>query len=118
MLGCAFFAHSMKKDVKMENNEEKSFLECERWWIFVILMTAAGWLGAFTYTLRGNVFCNAQTGNFVLLAMAIGNAKWSRAGYLLIPISSYFLGTIISEILPNLVKKKNTIILMKEITRF
>lgn len=70
-------------------------------------MTAAGWLGAFTYTLRGNVFCNAQTGNFVLLAMAIGNAKWSRAGYLLIPISSYFLGTIISEILPNLVKKKN-----------
>ena len=23
MLGCAFFAHSMKKDVKMENNESK-----------------------------------------------------------------------------------------------
>ena len=86
-------------------NAEASFLECERWWIFVILMTAAGWLGAFTYTLRGNVFCNAQTGNFVLLAMALGNAQWGRAGYLLIPISSYFIGTVISEILPNLVKK-------------
>ncbi len=91
----------------MEQNEEKSFLECERWWIFAILMTAAGYLGAFTYSIRGGVFCNAQTGNFVLLAMALGNADWGRAGYLLIPISAYFLGSIISEILPNLVKKTN-----------
>ena len=91
----------------MEQNEEKSFLECERWWIFAILMTEAGYLGAFTYSIRGGVFCNAQTGNFVLLAMALGNADWGRAGYLLIPISAYFLGSIISEILPNLVKKTN-----------
>ena len=90
----------------MENNE-KSFLECERWWIFVILMTAAGWLGAFTYSIRGGVFCNAQTGNFVLLAMAIGNARFKQAAYLLIPISAYFLGTILAEILPNFVKKSH-----------
>ena len=90
----------------MENNE-KSFLECERWWIFVILMTAAGWLGAFTYRIRGGVFCNAQTGNFVLLAMAIGIARFKQAAYLLIPISAYFLGTILAEILPNFVNKSH-----------
>ncbi len=92
----------------MEDNE-KSFLECERWWIYVILMTAAGWLGAFTYSLRGGVFCNAQTGNFVLLAMAIGNARFRDAAYLLIPISAYFLGAVLSELLPNFVKKSRII---------
>ena len=93
----------------MEQNEEKSFLECERWWIFAILMTAAGYLGAFTYSIRGGVFCNAQTGNFVLLAMALGNCELSRAAYFLIPISAYFLGSIISEVVPNVVKEKSGI---------
>lgn len=97
-----------KRGMNMEK-EEKSFLECERWWIFIILMTAAGWLGAFTYSIRGGVFCNAQTGNFVLLAMAVGNADLARAKYLLIPISAYFLGSILSEILPNFVKKTNVL---------
>ena len=60
-------------------------------------MGVAGYLGAFTYCIRGGVFCNAQTANFVLFAMAIGRLDLKAAAYLLIPISSYFIGTVISE---------------------
>ena len=48
---------------------------------------------------------NAQTANFVLLAMAIGKWDLSGAAYLLIPISAYFLGAVLSEALPIHVKK-------------
>ena len=71
--------------------------ESQRWWIFTILMCVGGYFGAFTYTIRGGVFCNAQTANFVLFAMAIGDAHWGKALYYLIPMSAYFLGAFLSE---------------------
>lgn len=80
-------------------------LECEKLGIFLLLMAAGGYLGAFTYTLRGGVFCNAQTANVVLLSMALGNGQWTRALYYLIPISAYMLGAVVSELLPNRIKK-------------
>ena len=73
------------------------YLECEKWQIYALLMTAGGCFGAFTYSIRGGVFCNAQTGNFVLLAMSLGNGDWSQALYYLIPISAYCLGAFVSE---------------------
>ncbi len=30
-------------------------------------------LGGFIYSIRGGVFCNAQTANFICMGMAIGN---------------------------------------------
>ena len=81
------------------------YLECEKWLVFVLMMFTGGYFGAFTYTLRGGVFCNAQTGNFVLLAMALGNQDWAKALYLLIPITAYCLGAFVSELLPNPVKR-------------
>lgn len=80
------------------------FLTCERKWIFHILIIVAGFFGAYTYLLRGNVFCNAQTGNVVLMGMAFGAKKWSEALYYLIPISAYLLGAFVSELLPNPIK--------------
>lgn len=85
--------------------QKQSFLECERSRVFYLLMMCSGLLGAFTYSIRGNVFCNAQTGNIVLLGMALGNGEWQRAAYLLIPITAYGLGAVVSEILPVTVKK-------------
>ena len=70
----------------MINKGQKRFLECERLIIFIGLMGVGGFLGAYTYSIRGGVFCNAQTANFVLLAMAIGKWDLSGAAYLLIPI--------------------------------
>lgn len=86
-------------------NREEPVLECEKIWIYAVLIAAGGFLGTFTYSLRGGVFCNAQTANVVLFSMALGNGNWSTALYYLIPISAYILGAVISELLPNRVKR-------------
>lgn len=85
--------------------EERYFLECEKNRVFWLLMMSGGMLGAFTYCVRGGVFCNAQTGNIVLLGMAVGNGNWKGAAYLLVPITAYGLGAAVSEVLPGSVKK-------------
>lgn len=82
------------------------FLMCERKWLFHVLIVVAGFFGAYTYLLRGNVFCNAQTGNVVLMGMALGARKWSEALYYLIPISAYLMGAFVSELLPNPIKHR------------
>lgn len=91
-------------DGSTEPEVKTEYLTCEKRHTFFILMWVAGYFGAFTYSIRGGVFCNAQTANFVLFAMAMGNAQWSRALYFLIPMSAYLLGAILSEALPNRVK--------------
>lgn len=88
-----------------EKSKNAEYLECEKKWVYQTLIFIAGFYGAFTYSIRGGVFCNAQTANFVLLAMAIGNGKWSEALYYLVPMSAYLLGAIMSEALPKPMKK-------------
>ena len=83
---------------------DRYYLMCERKWIYYTLMTVAGFFGAYTYLLRGNVFCNAQTGNVVLMGMALGAGKWEEGFYYLIPITAYLMGAFLSELVPNPVK--------------
>lgn len=66
-------------------------------------------MGAFTYAIRGGVFCNAQTGNLVLFGMSLGDGNWKEAAYLLIPITAYGLGAVVSETLPSSIKKAGLI---------
>lgn len=82
-----------------------TYLECEKTWVFALLMAVGGYLGAFTYVLRGGVFCNAQTGNLVLLGLALGEGNWSRVLYLIFPITAYFLGAVVSEAIAGPIKK-------------
>lgn len=82
------------------HHQEQGFLECEKRWVFRLLIFAAGFYGGYTLSVRGGVFCNAQTANMALFAVAMGTGNWSRAGYYLIPMSAYFLGTVVSELLP------------------
>ena len=76
------------------------YLECEKRWVFLVLIFVAGFYGGYTLSVRGGVFCNAQTANMALFAVALGKGEWSRAAYYLIPMSAYLLGTIVSEALP------------------
>lgn len=85
--------------------ENDLYLECEKPWVYWLLILAAGWFGAYTFLLRGGVFCNAQTANVVLLAVAVGSRDWSRAAYLILPITAYFAGAFFSEYLGKSVKK-------------
>ena len=82
-----------------------AYLACEKRHTFLLLMLVGGWLGAFTYNLRGGVFCNAQTANFVLMAMALGKGQWAHAAYFLIPVGAYLAGTVLSEALPLRVRR-------------
>ncbi len=88
----------MKKQIRTFRSEE--ILECEKLWIFILMIAFGGFLGAYTFVLKGGVFCNAQTANVVLLAVQIGEMNWKRAVYYFVPISAYLLGTVISEFLP------------------
>ncbi len=90
----------------MDSKLEKDlFLECEKFWVFWALIVVGGYYGAYTYNLRGGVFCNAQTANIVLFGMNLGNGNFSKAAYYLIPFTAYFSGIIISEILAGSIKK-------------
>lgn len=91
------------------NDKEFEYLECEKRHVFFLLMFVGGFLGAFTYSIRGGIFCNAQTANFVLMGMAIGNQQWSKTIHYLIPMIAYLFGTILSEALPSPIKKKEII---------
>ncbi len=99
----------MERGDLMNNNQdiaqERKYLACESRWTFLGLMLVAGMFGAYTYNLRGGVFCNAQTANLVLFAMELGRGKFLAAAYYLIPIGAYFLGAVVSEVLASSVKK-------------
>lgn len=91
------------------DKDKEEYLECEKRWVFAFLIFVAGFYGAFTYSIRGGVFCNAQTANFVLFAMELGNKNFSKAFYYLIPMGAYILGAIFSEALPSPIKRMRII---------
>lgn len=90
-------------------NKNTKVLECEKLWVFMVLMGVGGFLGGFTYSVRGGVFCNAQTANIVLFGMSLGKGHFKGALYYLIPIGAYFLGAVISEAIAKPIKKLNFI---------
>lgn len=98
-------------NVKSRNKQENEqyFLTCERDWVYFTLIAVAGFWGAYTYLLRGSVFCNAQTGNVVLMGLALGSGQWRTGLYYLVPISAYVLGAFVSELAPNPVKHRFSI---------
>lgn len=89
----------------MGSEPKKGYLVCEQKLIYTLLMASAGMMGAYTYILRGGVFCNAQTANVVVMAVRFGQGDWLGGLYFLIPIFAYLLGAFVSEILPSPVKK-------------
>jgi uncharacterized membrane protein YoaK (UPF0700 family) len=91
--------------IEVEDDFEEEYLECEKKWVFAVLIFVAGFYGAFTYVLRGGVFCNAQTGNMLYLAMELGKGNFLNALYYLLPMCAYLLGAVCSEFLPNPIKK-------------
>ncbi len=90
----------------MERKKESlaDFLACESRGVFELLIVTAGMMGAYTYNLRGGVFCNAQTANFLMMAAAFGKGNWFHGVYYFIPALAYVLGSFLSELLPKPVR--------------
>ena len=79
-------------------SEKKAYAENEKQWVYRILILIAGFYGGYAMLMRGGAFSNAQTGNVVLCAIALGNGQWQKAAYYLIPMSAYMLGCLVSEL--------------------
>ena len=77
---------------------KRVFVENEKRWVYRVLILIAGFYGGYAMLVRGGAFSNAQTGNVVLCAIALGNGQWRKAAYYLIPISAYMLGCMVSEL--------------------
>lgn len=65
----------------------------------IMLALSGGFLDTYTYTLRGGVFANAQTGNLVLMAVKLADFAFSSALYYFIPVVAFFLGVLLTEII-------------------
>ncbi len=60
--------------------------------IACLFTVVGGYLDAYSYLAHGHVFANAQTGNFVFLAVYISGAQWAQAARHLPPIAAFTLG--------------------------
>ena len=81
-------------------NQKRAYLECEKQWVYRVLIIIAGFYGGYAMVVRGGMFSNAQTGNVAFMAVALGQGRIKEALYYLIPMSAYMLGGLVSEALP------------------
>lgn len=63
----------------------------------MILAMAGGFLDSYTYVGRGGVFCNAQTGNLVLVGINAAKGAWLGAFSCFLPVIAFVLGVVIVE---------------------
>ncbi len=63
--------------------------------LFIIL--SGGLQDAYTYSCRGGVFANAQTGNIVLMSIRLFHGQWAEALKYLIPVLAFLLGTLAAQ---------------------
>ncbi len=90
-------------------NNNAEYAPSERLWVFALLMLSGGYIGGFTYFLRGNIFCNAQTGNLVLLSLSLATWNTKLLSYTLSSLLAYSSGILISEFLEGRINKIGTI---------
>ena len=74
-------------------------------YVFLSFAFVGGFLEAYTFLLHGGVFCNAQTGNLVLLVLRLAQGNFSEAWHYLFSLLAYLTGILASAALPVLFKK-------------
>lgn len=74
-----------------------------------ILALSGGFMDAYTYILRGEVFANAQTGNVILLGISVSEGQFAMIPRYLIPILAFASGIVFSEIIKNCFKNRTSI---------
>lgn len=81
--------------------QKKEYPAYEHFRVCMALAFIGGFLESYTYLLKGNIFANAQTGNFALMAMNFTYYKDPLKGlYYLIPMSAYVIGIFLTIHMP------------------
>ena len=94
-----------KQKLKKFFDNREEFAPNERLWLFCMLMLIAGFWGGFTYSLRGKVFVNAQTGNLVFLSLGIASWDTALIKNALATFLAYFCGIITAEFISKEINK-------------
>lgn len=69
----------------------------ETFLLSAVLALGGGFLDAYTYLTRGEVFANAETGNMVLLGIRLLRGDWRGALTYLVPILAFASGVWVAE---------------------
>ena len=80
-----------------------------------LLALVGGFLDAYTYICRGEVFANAQTGNIVLVGLALSKYNFKGIIYHFVPVIAFMLGVILTEIIKRRIKPRRTYIHWRQI---
>lgn len=75
----------------------------------IVLALAGGFMDAYSYMCRGEVFANAQTGNILLLGINITEGNLNMALRYLFPVVAFTLGIALSDIVRIKLTDKNTL---------
>lgn len=90
--------------VMEKQTNKKKFSAESSLYVFASLAIVGGFLESFTYFCHDGVFCNAQTGNVVLMAVEIAGGDFTGAFTHLFSILAYIVGILISAVLREFVK--------------
>lgn len=88
-------------------NEDNRISKGASFFICIMLASVGGFLESFTYILKGGVFCNAQTGNFAMLAIYFVSKEYKQAAYYIFPIFAYIVGISCTIYIPKWLSKLN-----------
>lgn len=80
----------------MKNKQQSESLK-----IAILLALVGGFLDAYTYCCRDQVFANAQTGNIVKLGMTLAKGEYIGTIRYLIPIMAFSLGVLVAMYIRN-----------------
>lgn len=97
----------------MEGANKKHISESFR--LAAVLALVGGFLDAYTYICRGQVFSNAQTGNIVLVGLALSKYNFKGIIYHFVPVIAFMLGVILTEIIKRRIKPRRTYIHWRQI---
>ena len=86
-------------------NSSKQYSESLR--VGVLLAITGGFLDAYTYLCRGNVFANAQTGNMVMLGISFIERNTGAIVKYIIPIIAFAIGVFLAELIRNKLSESN-----------
>ena len=74
--------------------------------IMILLTLSGGFMDAYSYLCRGEVFANAQTGNILLFGVNLSMGNWSKALQYVCPVLAFAIGIAAAEFVRRKFKKK------------
>lgn len=77
---------------------EKSLQESEAFELGAILAMAGGFMDAYSYMCRGQVFANAQTGNILLLGVNLAQLRFGAALSYFTPVAAFACGIVFANV--------------------